>query len=125
MRAFSSTCVSATVEAGVASIALADAAEGPSSYLLLQRTLEPDEKDRTLGLVGVYVELGSQHRSGYGGVESIELDGAALCVRLGGGTAERVGASAIRVALVCDEGELDVIRRNLRLIAGDDVALLM
>ncbi|MCA9288429.1 MAG: hypothetical protein KDA05_07585 [Phycisphaerales bacterium] len=125
MRAFSATCVSAKVEAGVASIALADAADGPSSYLLLQRTLEPDERDRTLGLVGVYVELDSQQRSGYGGVESIELDGAVLCVRLGVGTAERAGASAIRVALVCDEGELDVVRWHLQLIAGDNVALLM
>lgn len=93
--------------------------------MLLRRTLEPDEGDRGLGLGTVYVELDSQHRSAYEGVESIELNGAVLSVRVGGGTAERVGERAIRVALVCDDGQLELVRRHLRLIAGDDVALLM
>ena len=55
--------ITCRVEDGVAMLGFADDDINTTQYLLLQRTLEPDQQDRRLGMDKVHVELNSQIKS--------------------------------------------------------------
>ncbi len=59
---------------GVLMAGFSDDAAAPANWLILQRTLNPDEQDVQLGQDQVHLELNSQRRSCYGGVERVEFD---------------------------------------------------
>ena len=48
-------------------------AENPQKYLILQRTLFPDEQDIYLGLDGYYLEINDQSNSGYSVCDKVIL----------------------------------------------------
>ncbi|WP_256077331.1 Imm10 family immunity protein [Massilia sp. YIM B04103] len=63
-------------------IGFLDDGEEPHKYVLLQKTLEPDEQDEELGMDVAHIEIEDQARSGYGGIASIAVDDGGLCIRL-------------------------------------------
>ncbi len=54
----------------------------PHRYVLLQKTLEPDEQDEELGMAAAHIEIEDQSRSGYGGMASIAWREGELCIGL-------------------------------------------
>ncbi|NVD97302.1 Imm10 family immunity protein [Massilia sp. BJB1822] len=63
-------------------IGFLDDGKEPHKYVLLQKTLEPDEQDEELGMNVAHIEIEDQARSGYGGIASIAVDDGGLCIRL-------------------------------------------
>jgi hypothetical protein len=55
-------------------VGLADDADDPVDYIMIQRTLDPDPQDVELGLDQVYIELRDEDHSCYGGVKSVTLN---------------------------------------------------
>ncbi len=44
----------------------------PEKQVLIQKTLEPDEQDKKLGMDKIHVQVETESRSGYGGIASIQ-----------------------------------------------------
>ncbi|UMR28898.1 Imm10 family immunity protein [Massilia sp. MB5] len=63
-------------------IGFLDEGEEPHKYVLLQKTLEPDEQDEALGMDVAHIEIEDQARSGYGGIASVAMDDGGLRIRL-------------------------------------------
>lgn len=63
-------------------IGFLDDGEAPHKYVLLQKTLEPDEQDEKLGMDVAHIEIEDQARSGYGGIVSAGMDKDGLCIHL-------------------------------------------
>ena len=62
-------------------IGFSDDAIQPTRYLLLQRSLEPDDQDRSLGHDTYHVEWCGEERSLYGGIEEFVLSSARATIR--------------------------------------------
>ena len=60
---------------GLFLVGFSDDPVDPSRYLLLQRTLEPDDQDRALGHDTYHVEWCEQGQGIYGGIEEFALVG--------------------------------------------------
>ena len=105
-------------EYGVALLGFADEQFNTTQYLLLQRTLAPDDQDRALGQDRVHIELND--RSAYGDVEEARIEnGLRLPVlRLDPLTASQVsGGETIEVGFG-ESASLDIIAAQLRLLIG-------
>ncbi len=103
-------------EYGVALLGFADEQFNTTQYLLLQRTLEPDDQDRALGQDRVHIELND--RSAYGDVEEARLENGRLVLRLDPLTASQIsGGETIEVAFGESMG-LDIIATQLRVLIG-------
>jgi hypothetical protein len=68
-------------EENFAQVAFAEGNDGSGRYVIMQRTLQPDEQDIELGLRGCYLEVSCQSFSGYDLCEAIEWDGCQLRFR--------------------------------------------
>jgi hypothetical protein len=103
-------------EYGVALLGFANEQFNTTQYLLLQRTLEPDDQDRALGQDRVHIELND--RSAYGDVEEARLENGRLVLRLDPLTANQLsGGETIEVAFGESMG-LDIIATQLRVLIG-------
>jgi hypothetical protein len=105
-------------EYGVALLGFADEQFNTKHYLLLQRTLEPDDQDRGLGQDRVHIELND--RSAYADVEEARLANGRLVLRLDPATAGQIsGGETIEVAFG-ESTSLDIIASQLRLLIGPE-----
>jgi hypothetical protein len=120
---FKAKFVSFQNEDGIVVVGFADDEFQTTQYVLLQRTLEPDEQDRKLGHDKVHVELDSQNRSGYGGIERIQMEGSALRFALNAKGSKFLGTPAISINL--DDANVDygTLKEYLSVVAGDESIL--
>lgn len=67
-------------------LAMTDKEYDPQHYILLQKSLVPDQQDIDAGLDGIHIEIGDQSRSAYRAIARIELrPGQAQLVLTGDG----------------------------------------
>ena len=85
---FKASCITWQHENGVAMLGFADDEFNTTQYLLLQRTLEPDQQDCALGHDWVHIQL--NERSAYGTVEEAQLQKDSVVLRLDDATAATV-----------------------------------
>lgn len=87
--------ISISEEHGVIVVGFVDDEQAPSKYLLLQRKLDPDERDRKLGHDRVHLEVDGESRSGYVDVERAILSQQGLSLRLSRETATKLGVDEV------------------------------
>jgi hypothetical protein len=63
-------------------LAFADEQMGEGGYVMLQKGLESDEQDKKFGFDKVHIEVGTQKKSGYGGISQMLLSDAMLRIEL-------------------------------------------
>jgi len=121
---FHATRITCQVEDGVAMLGFADDDFNTTQYLLLQRTLEPDQQDRGLGMDKVHIELNSQIRSAYGNVEEAQLRTRGVVFRLDPATAAKVSdGETIDVAIDMTASKMKEVAEQLRLLIGEERVL--
>src|SRR5438128_11669206 len=92
-----------------------------TQYLLLQRTLEPDQQDRRLGMDKVHVELNSQSKSAYGNIEEAQLRERGVVFRLDPATAAKVSdGETIDITIDMTAKEMNEVAEQLRLLIGEE-----
>jgi hypothetical protein len=88
---FEAKSINIAEEYGAIVVGLVDDESSPSRYVLLQRTLGPDEQDRALGHDRVHLQVNSESKSGYSDVEEAVLSRDRLSLRFNQETARRIG----------------------------------
>lgn len=115
---FKASCITWQNENGVAMLGFADDEFNTTRYLLLQRTVEPDQQDRALGHDRVHIHL--NERSAYGTIEETQLRPQGVIFRLAPGTAAMVSDSeAIEVTFDLTATKLKELADQLRLLVGE------
>lgn len=79
---FKATHISIQDEGDILTIGFADDEISPSKYLILQKKHNYDDQDKKLGMDKIYVEIGDQSQSSYGGVVSILQKNNKICFQL-------------------------------------------
>lgn len=104
---FEAKGISISEEYGVIVVGLVDDESSPSQYVLLQRTLCPDEQDRELGHDRVHLQVNSESKSGYVDVEEAVLSRERLSLRFNQETAKIIGIDdAIEIRLAAPDMQL-------------------
>ncbi len=102
-------------------LGFADDAFAPQKYVLLQRGLEPDEQDISLGMDKAHVEIEDQSRSGYGGIASVRYrDGTLFIALTPEGKAFLAVDDEIAITLSCDEVMIARALEALPVVAKGD-----
>ena len=81
-KSFTSNCVTFQNADGVVMVGFADDEFNTNEYVLLQRTLQPDEQDRSLGLDGVHLQVDSPDQSGYDCIKRIRVTRSEIQIEL-------------------------------------------
>ena len=116
---FKASCITWQNENGVAMLGFADDEFNTTQYLLLQRTLEPDQQDRALGHDRVHVQL--NERSAYGNVEEAQLRKQGISFWLDQVTAATVSnGEGIEIAFDVTAPRLKDMAEQLRLLIGQE-----
>lgn len=63
-------------------IGFADDEFSPSRYVLIQKSLNTDERDRVMGLNKIHIQIEDESRSGYGGIMEVSVSRDKLTVFL-------------------------------------------
>ncbi|WP_206425332.1 Imm10 family immunity protein [Staphylospora marina] len=92
---------------------LADDPFDTMEYILFERSLEHDEQDIKLGLDRVYVEVGDQSRSSYGGIEEIAIGKNKVTIRVNDVTALHLGTEKTMKVTVSTEYDPDRVKEFL------------
>jgi hypothetical protein len=113
------------VDGEVFSLVFADSADHPGRYVMLQKTLAPDEQDIDLGIDGLHLEIDDQSRSGYRAISSIEVREARARIFLTGQGQESLGWESIVIAFA--EKDMGAAFGALAGVVGDEfpIRLLM
>jgi hypothetical protein len=112
---FEAKSINIAEEYGVIVVGLVDDESSPSRYVLLQRTLSPDEQDRELGHDRVHLQVNSESKSGYGDVEEAVLSRDRLSLRFNQETARRIGIDdAIEIRLAAPGVQLTALEAACR-----------
>ncbi|QNP49488.1 Imm10 family immunity protein [Diaphorobacter aerolatus] len=80
---FSANEVNYSFENGIHTLGLADDKNEPKDYIILQRSIEIEEKDRELGQDTYYIEICADGVAGYGGIKSVLLSANTLKIEIG------------------------------------------
>jgi hypothetical protein len=118
---FHASRITCQVEDGVAMVGFADDDINTTQYLMLQRTLGPDQQDRRLGMDKVHIEFNSQLRSAYGNVEEVQLRKQGVVFRFDPATAAKVSSGeTIDVTMEMTAGKMKELAEQLRLLIGEE-----
>lgn len=98
-------------------VGFADSDRDPETYLTLQRALEFDEQNSSLGMDTYHVEWCDQGSSGYGGISRAVLTPTAVELAFDAeGSAFLGGLQALRISFQLRPGQLPELRRALERI---------
>ena len=86
---------------GTILLGFADDEFNTKDYLMLQRTLQPSKKDRSLGQDKIHVELSG--RATYGEIVQVQLGRGYMLLRLDNDTAAHLGESDNAIIIEFDE----------------------
>lgn len=118
---FTASCIIWRNEDGVAELGFADDEFNTTQYLLLQRTLEPDQQDRASGFDRVHIELSDQSHSAYGDIDEVRLRMQGAAFRFDQTTAATVSnGETIEIAFEVTAPRLQELAEQLRLLIGQD-----
>ncbi|MEZ6100235.1 MAG: Imm10 family immunity protein [Pirellulaceae bacterium] len=81
-KSFTSKCVTFQEVDGVVMVGFADDEFNTNQYVLLQRTLQPDEHDRSLGWDIVHLQVDSPDQSGYDSIKNIRVTLSGIRIEL-------------------------------------------
>ena len=122
---FTASCITWQNENGVAVLGFADDELNTTRYVLLQRTLEPDQQDRSLGQDRVHIEVNDQSQSAYGDIEEAQLRTEGVTFRFDPTTAAKVShGEAIEIAFEVTAPKLQEMAEQLRLLIGQGMVHL-
>jgi hypothetical protein len=102
---------------GLFLVGFSDNPTEPSRYLLLQRSLAPDEQDRELGQDTYHVEWCGQEYSMYGGIEEFLLGASVAKIRIAQDATEALGGlSELEITFHVGQEELEALWQGLQTI---------
>lgn len=104
-------------------LAFADDAENPSTYLMLQYSLDVDEQDVRLGLDGLYIERDDQSLGCYRGVSAIRRTGDRIEIALTDSGSRHLEAERITVTAVPWQPLIDDGLARLAALAQGEVTV--
>lgn len=108
-------------ENGVLVVAFADDEQEPQKSVLIQKTLEPDEQDRELGLDKSHIEIAGQSRSTYGGISSINVSLDGVEIHLNEAAKEKLGIEGVlKIKKINSKVDLALIAQNLQRLADGE-----
>jgi len=93
-------------------------------YLLLQRTMMPNEQDRNLGLDGIHIQVDGPNKSGYDGIESIRLRRTDVEIIIGPKLLPLIGFERVQVSFQTDDATFSKLREYLSKIVHGRVQLV-
>lgn len=96
----------------------------PSRYLLLQRSLAPDEQDVALGHDTYHVEWCGQEHSMYGGIEAFTLGASTARVRFSPEAAGILGLSELMITFDLPPEEREALGHGLEVIFSGSACLV-
>lgn len=103
--------------AGLLLVGFYDDPISPSRYLLLQRSVEPDDQDKTLGHDTYHVEWCEQGQSIYGGIEEFILAADTARVRFTLQAARVLGSlTELTIKIKLLPGEFEALSGDLKVI---------
>ncbi|MCO7470729.1 Imm10 family immunity protein [Stenotrophomonas maltophilia] len=94
-------------------VGLADDADDPSHYLILQSSRDFDEQDIRLGMDRIHLEIGGALQPCYGGLERVALREVSLELLISGEARKKLGI----------DGAIEVVLTDVSCRARLDVAL--
>ncbi|MBB5766444.1 MULTISPECIES: Imm10 family immunity protein [Xanthomonas] len=104
-------------EEGLFFVGFSDDPLDPSRYLLLQRSLAPDDQDRALGHDTFHVEWCGQEHSCYEGIEEFELGTTAARIRFDSQATESLGGlSELVITFELLPEEFAALRQGLEVV---------
>jgi hypothetical protein len=114
------SCISCDQTEGTATLGFADDELNPSQYVLLQKTLEPDQQDKELGHDGLYVEISSQAHSAYAALAQARLEEGRLVLRLDPATARKIcDSNDIEITFAASREKLQDVADVLKVLVGN------
>lgn len=108
---------------GVIVVGFADDDFSPREYLLLQRTLEPDEQDIELGHDLVHIELDNQRQSVYGGLELVQLSANEIRFEFNSEASLTLGVSEIVIDFSQAIVDRDHLKSSLSIVVDGETKL--
>lgn len=101
----------------VVMVGFADDQFETKNYILLQRTLKPDDSDLELGHDSIHVTIGDQNCSGYGGVKRFVLGASQASLHLASAFADELNIDKEHMIFL-QYSELDVsaLRDHLQVL---------
>jgi hypothetical protein len=116
---FTATFVTYQNENDTVLLGFADSEFDTTNFLLLQRNLEPDDRDIANGLDGLHIQFNNHFA--YGKIESASLRTSGLALRLDQATAAAISnGEAIEIAFDLPATRLPELESQLRLLIGED-----
>ena len=110
-------CITSETEDGAATLGFADDKHETTTYVLIQRDLEPSTQDIALGHDKPYLEVDDQKHSGYGAIKSVTLAGNGLTLYLFPEGAKRLSVDGIiEVSFKVSKKKWAQIREQLEFI---------
>ncbi len=118
---FTANFVMRQTQDNMAQLGFADDEINTVHYVLLQKNLQPSNKDRELGHDKTHIEIDDQRHSGFGGVMKARLKQDGLVLTLTNQAATRMFVDeTIEIDFVVADAKLIEIGNQLRLLFGDD-----
>jgi hypothetical protein len=115
------SCVTWSVEDGVAILGFADDPVDTEHYLLLILDLSPDDQDRALLMDRLYVEMESQANSAYGELVEAEIIEHRVRLRFDPAAAAAVSSGeVVEIILDGDPGARQRVIAGLALLVGPE-----
>jgi hypothetical protein len=99
---------------GVKLLGFADDNDEISEYLAFQMQEGYDEQDKRLGMDQIYLEVGDQSRSTYGGITAIVIAGGLISIQLEDAAAQKLRVdSVIEIEVIAPEPEVELAMTEL------------
>ena len=119
---FTATCVTYQTQDDVAMLGFADDEFKTTRYVLLQKDLEPSQRDLELAHDTLYIEIDDQRHSRYGGVVKAQLQESRLVLKLDPQAAADMSVDdTIEISFRVPMERLKEISNQLRLLLGNDI----
>lgn len=99
-------------ENDVLMIGFADDQFEPQEYILLQKTMHPDEQDLALGFDKIHITYNDESQSQYGGIEKVLLKAGSIEIYLDEEAVEALDCEASAVRVNFDPGTLKLEERR-------------
>lgn len=122
-KSFTANCVTFEEADGVVMIGFADDEFNTNEYVLLQRTLEPDEQDRKLGLDGVHLQVDSPNQSGYDCIRDIQVTRSTIRIEINPEAQSAFNCDEVQIMFDIDDERYSSMLAHLKNVVDDRATL--
>jgi hypothetical protein len=104
-------------------VGFADDEFNTNEYVLLQRTLQPDEQDRSLRLDGVHLQVDSPDQSGYDSIKNIRVTPSGIRIELTPEAQSVFNCSDVHIAFDMDGDRYSGLLAHLKHVVDERTPL--